>query len=568
MSSILTSFDMLGINIGFRFNGNIKYRTKVGGFLTLCLLVTSIITISFFGQIYLSGEESRQIYSKEKLWNSQNLELTEDFVFALSTKIKGKNSKSSNIWEISSIYNQLNNFKSEANYTIIPFYDCNISHWPNEVNYQFNNLNINESLCFKISNVKLKGNPNTELFNYISLQYNMLIDENDLTNTTLIERQISDEFPVATLYFLESSYQINNKSIEKVLSINSININVTYGDAKEVDVLISEDKTRLSIDKLIFSENKEYSNYVVTSFREKVSVRAIGQTNSLKFNIISSNERNIVSISFMSFSEMLARIGGILQNLILLMSIFNYTRSYFNYERKQVNKLNEKISEDYQFNNFIKIFEFSNKKQVKTNLEQDIVDLEINRGTKATMDKVFSEDNQTRTIFNKKEIISSIKTNTFLKKEIKEKLNVSEISLKLDNMKSKIGSLLTKNNKLLNFNFYSWFLFKYCKFCVCKCCKNLTDKKIIFQEIQSHLNDILDIENAARRFFDLELLKYVLLDETQYYFFNKSSFISSISSIKNIKVEPFSDIKDKIRVFKELKNKSSINEKIHSLVLY
>ena len=500
MSSILTSFDMIGIYIGFRFNGNIKYRTKVGGFLTLCLMVTSIITIYLFGQIYLSGEESRQLYAKEKLWNSQNFSLTEDFVVALSTKIKGKNHKSSNIWKITSIYNELNNFKSFANYTSIPYFNCNESHWPPEVKYQYNNLNLNESICFKFNSFKLKGNLDTELFNYISIQYSMLIDESNLSNTTLIEREISEENPVATLYFLKSSYNINRKSIDKLLSIRSININVTYGNAKEVDVLVSEDKTKLSVDKLIFSENKEYSNYVVASFRERVSVRAIGQTNSLTFNIIPSNERNIVSISFMNFSEMLARIGGIIQNLILLMSILNYIRSYFNYERNQMNKLNEKISEDYQINNFFNVSESSNSNKIKMNFEQN-PDLEVNRSIKTLYDKV-PEVNQSKAIINKKEIVNiNLKINTFLKNKAKDRLNDNKSSSKGDDIKTKINRIIMRNNKLINFNFFIWFILKYFPFCVCKCCKNLTDKKYIFLEIESHLNDILNMENAAKRFF-------------------------------------------------------------------
>ena len=86
----LMLIDALGTFTGLRFDGNNRYKTGLGGFITVFIIIATIVTVSFFGQIYISGSEISQINNSIKYWDSQTIKLEEKFQFALVNKWGGK----------------------------------------------------------------------------------------------------------------------------------------------------------------------------------------------------------------------------------------------------------------------------------------------------------------------------------------------------------------------------------------------------------------------------------------------------------------------------------------------
>lgn len=348
----LLKFDALGNNLGVRFHGFNRMRSSLGGFFTILLFLISIVTIGFFMNIYLAGTEIKQISSIVKYWDSQNITVNNSFKFAVDTRYSGEY-VNKDTWEINAYFVTISKQQNAIKYKLLETVECKMSDWE-EVEYQYHILNIKSAQCFNTTGLSLSGNFNTEIFQYITVQYSLKINETNQSNAIEVERAISREQPVASLYFVEGIFEIKSKDYSSKLFINSVNINLTYFDAKEMDILISSDQVITNEDNLIVNHPTVHDMYVIALAREKVSVRTFGAHNSLAFNLISSNTRNVSIINFMTFSEMLARIGGILQNLITLLFLTNYIKNYWSFEYYKFSEVVSRLKSDAKIKETIK----------------------------------------------------------------------------------------------------------------------------------------------------------------------------------------------------------------------
>ena len=345
----LLVFDALGTFIGMRFDGYNRKRSLMGGFLTLFFVTVAIVTIAFFANIYLSGKEISQITNIQKFWDSQDISVGSTFQFAISNKYSGKPSKREDIWGIQAYYVNMNVFENKFNFSEVSKIQCNETKWQ-KANEQFNLLNLNEAFCFEVEGLNLSGNSNTEIFNYISIRYTLLVNLTDSQNQTEVRQLISQNTPFVSVYFLEGVFEITGKTSNPKNFINSKNINITYSNVKELDMSISEDELIINYDKLIVNDPVTYKDYVLAEALEKISVRDVySQTNSLTINFIASKNKSVSTINFMTFSEMLARAGGIIQNIITFFFLMNYINNYWGFEINHFNTIFERIENDLKF---------------------------------------------------------------------------------------------------------------------------------------------------------------------------------------------------------------------------
>lgn len=577
----LANFDALGTIVGLRFKGNNRLRSKLGGFLTIFIAIVIITTVGFFFRVYLSGSEMSQINNIVKYWNSQVVDLTDKFQIAVMTKFGGNVKNQNEIWKIEAFYVE-NNLKSRSNnYTSLNIIPCEIDNW-SSVSYQYNLLNLNEALCVDTSNITLLGNYNTEIFKYVKIQYILKVD---LTNATLSAKSktmVGNEMPVSTLFFLEGSYEINGKDSIISYFINSVNVNVTWSNIKDIEIFTSNDEIRKTLDRIIYNDNTVDNIFVINQANEKISVRPDLNTNSLSYRIMASNKKNILTVNFMTISEMFARIGGIVQNLLMVLFLINYLMTFWTYDLNKLNEVVYHLSNDYLLldprvkRDYIQSNEMNASKLEKSNVKLTLVNkinfipnksfnqratshrfLDINQTNVAqtekndpyqefseNSDKIESQQSRLKLDMNNLEALNN-KDNLNLKKvgpsdvDAQKNLGSNERKLIIEsgqitpnsvkNVKAELNPFslsvfgflemnesikyLIDNKKKVLFNLSSFLCFRYLEF-LGPCCYS-KHKKYIYDFAEDYLNKVLEISNAEKNHLHLQLLKYLLFNETQ-----------------------------------------------------
>ena len=319
--------DALGTTVGIRYKGYNRTRTLFGGVMSIFMILITLVTVSFFGHMYISGSEISMMNNVFKYWNSQNITLTEDFKIAFSNQYAGKQMLRSDLWSISAEYVKYNSTNRLMNSTAIKLEQCNIKNW-SKAESQFRQLKMEDALCLNTTGLDLRGNYNTELFEFTRITFTLVPNLTDPVVNTLLDKEIGELMPLATLFMLEGVTQLDQKKFVDNYFINAINVNLTFWNIKDIEVAISEDEVQMSNDKIILSEIITNKHYVASSVTEKISVRPTAFKKSLSFIIQSSNKKNVSIISFMSFSEMLARIGAIVQNILTICMLVSYMKTY------------------------------------------------------------------------------------------------------------------------------------------------------------------------------------------------------------------------------------------------
>jgi hypothetical protein len=74
------------------------------------------------------------------------------------------------------------------------------------------------------------------------------------------------------------------------------------------------------------------------SFRDSVSVRTPDQNNALDINIMCSKKKQIINLSYMQLSEMIANVSAISNSLILLFDYFVSRLNYSIFQREVIDE--------------------------------------------------------------------------------------------------------------------------------------------------------------------------------------------------------------------------------------
>lgn len=244
----------------------------------------------------------------------------------------------------------------------------------------------------------------------------------------------------------------------------------------------------------------------------------------------------------MTFSEMLARIGAIIQNLLTLFSIINYFVSYWNCDKHKMNELLNKIYNDTKkYSHYNQIL---NAQVKKKNNENDISNSKLN------INELNKYDSQVRELSNNSKNISfkSKSNNASLIGTIKkseEELKVKSITIEI------IHDLINQvdNCGHIKFSFCNYLYNKY------------ISSSTLFKFINNYYSKSMDVENLERLYFQFNLLKFIMFNNQQLHLFEKIPFLNGTNKIKEI-----NSIKIEENLNIELSDESDYNKKL--LLLY
>lgn len=597
LSSLLCC-DALGTTVGIRYKGYNRTRTVFGGVMSILMILITLVTVSFFGHMYISGSEISMMNNVFKFWNSQNITLTEDFKIAFSNQYAGKQMLRDDLWSISAEYVKYNSTNRVMNSTTINLEKCNINNW-SKAESQFKQLKMEDALCLNTTGLDLRGNYNTELFEFTRITFTLVPNLTDPVINTLLDKEIGELMPLATLFMLEGVTQLDKKKFIDNYFINAINVNLTFRNIKDIEVAISEDEVQMSNDKIILSETITNKHYVAASVTEKISVRPTAFKKSLSFIILSSNKKNVSTISFMSFSEMLARIGAIVQNILTICMLVSYLKTYWTCEHDHLNDILARMCDDHKrcagkyATNVDKmihmdktnIINSQNEGMQKESQLSEMIRMNsqdndgINYNVSINLDKLAlkdqevknsqaSQNSSNKAVVNKPDDKSSnilnINKSTGLKTYIsksekkqnrqEKKLNLNKDDL-YDSISMSVNPLRLKPDVTLikellknmdqsgnaNFTFGSYFYNKYISsFGSIRlfnfCCKKSINQSDLFFFINNYLNSALEVYGFEKRYFQFELLKYILLNTQQIELFEKIPFIAGNGILKQIEI--------------------------------
>lgn len=463
--------DVFGSVTGIRYSGHHRLRTNLGGFMSVLLIVVSLITIGFFGNLYLSGSQISQGIYELKFWNSQNFIISNDFQFALNTKYDNKTQGDfcGDFWKLEMFYINYDFKKNSLYKTPLNYTKCQRESWK-EVTDQFDFFGLDKAICANANGLEISGNINTKNFRFIRLTYTLNIDINNEAHNECIKSEINSSFfPISTLYFKEGVFEITGKQSKPAFYINSVAINIAYDNVKDLDILISQDELKINEDRLFFTVPILTQAYVIQDYREKVSLRTPNQPHSLSINLISSQKRKIITINFMGFAEMLARIGGIMQSILGIFFIINYVRNYWVFELNQFNTLFNQLENDFnlkstfiplrnKIENSLANFRNDNDMNNCLNIMSHISHKNINNQQKQS-----NKTNNVINRFNEEDQIHSkkINTNTFRRKSMEDiiDINLCKQPEHVSKRESTVNKLMKnlkilKNLKIQNSNFH------------------------------------------------------------------------------------------------------------------
>lgn len=536
------NFDALGTIIGFRFKGNNRNRTELGGILTIFVFVITLITLIFFGNIYLTGSEISQFSTIIKYWNSQNITLNEDFQVAILTRYNGSIMERDDIWKIDFFY--VETIISTGYYleTPIPTRYCNRSDW-NKVDSQFSFLNLNKGLCFDSNNLLIMGNYNTDVFKFIKVTYTLMIDLEDPEKTAFYSEEISNLSPVTSLFFMEGAFEVTGKDSQPTYFINSVNVNATWGDAKDIEIFVSQDSVKISQDRLIFTDNREIRQFVLSNSIEKISVRPDNKRNSLSYKIMSANKLSILKVNFMTLSEMLARIGGIVQNLLTLIIVMNYFRTYWDFEIRHINSILEKLTVDFLICNLSKDDKNEPQSSESSNTTRK----------RSQYDERYS--------YKKKD------------KETEECLLLMKKDLNPFNLKkthSFSGLIVSeiRNHRKLRISFAEYFNYKYLNDSCLLCLKKFTGRKqSVYNFANNYLTKSIEVDNSEKVYSQFQALKYLTMSSEELELFENLPLMHVDQIID--KIGELSNTRERLRIPKlnieKLAADSSLAQKLIGL---
>ena len=88
---------------------------------------------------------------------------------------------------------------------------------------------------------------------------------------------------------------------------------------------------KLNVDDSYFfaSAPRIYQNFMIDNFRDLVSVRTEHQKEALLVNLLSSKNKQVINITYIQLSELLANVGAVINIIIFFITLFgDYVNHY------------------------------------------------------------------------------------------------------------------------------------------------------------------------------------------------------------------------------------------------
>lgn len=539
MVFFLVPLDIFGTTTGFRYDGYSSKKTVFGGIMSIGFFILILLGVIYYSLLYLNGLEFTQINSIIRYPESQVLTFNRNYTIAIKTRYSSGKVDRSDLWTIIAeriIYNQSSGYYQ---YEKLPIDICTKNDWKN-VESQYDFLQLNDSYCINFKDQVIKGNLNAEIREYIQISYILNEEYKNHTKRKWFEDEFNREKAVSTLYFIED-YMVHEDHLTPYISsfINSIYSNLTYSNSKKIKLFLSENELHEHNTNFFWDNRLDEKMMQLEDMYKKASNRPEEASTILSYVFQSSNKKHITVINYISISEICARFGAILQFTYLAIYGVNFLIISWGYEIMTFNRLFDKMK------NEVKLIMFND---VRVSLIPQVKTITEKSEAKNSDEQNRLESNENLIFFHKiskNRKILNLKENKrirIIEPKEKAKCNSHEVEDLSNNINRnvKIVNFLKKvvrnednlgNRSFSKLTLCKYLLYKYfsCLFNI-KCLQNKCPDQIschqVYQYVDSYLTEALEIDNIERNYFQLEMLKQVLLTNEQRYYFSKIPLIS------------------------------------------
>ncbi len=324
---LLTDIDFCCSIVGLSYKGNQRYKSWLGGVLSIAIVISFIIIVTYYLNEFFSRSTSKMAFEDMKYWNAPENHLSKDFTLAVMMQYKGVNQFRDDLIMTEAYY--YNKTESNLNISRLNFIPCDRSLFINNEEY-FDKLELEKAKCINFTNITIEGTSVTDILKYVQIKYLLCLDGKECHPRDEQEELFQELKPITYIYFLDTAFQTNNKKEKVTHFVNYIEVNVTYKNAKVTNIYFSENEMQVDESYFFSSPPKKFIYPMIDSYRDLVSVRTEQQTEALNINLMSSKNKQIISISYMQLSELLANIGALINILMfMIMGLGNYINHYF-----------------------------------------------------------------------------------------------------------------------------------------------------------------------------------------------------------------------------------------------
>ena len=349
--SFLKKIDFIGVSPRIFYKGDFRYKTSIGGFLSLGLLIFVLIISSYFFYIFISRKSFTIYENIVTISRTKKVYSKEDFSIIVLDKYYRKIENSSKIYSIyadiwtDKRYKENGTLYSKTEIFPISIEKCNISTYENYDLWKNEKL-INDSICFSEESIKNNINStgvygetgNTGIVFWISLCTNNTF-KNDCYPFEKSKEILDNVFIYVKL--LDVYFNHNNLKNNAVPYIRSDLIQASSSIYKREWYLFQEVEY-MSDEGILFFNHKKKNLTTLSSTYNSIDDRHNPTVNNSFFalSLNMDGTKKIINRKYYKIQDLFSDINGLFQLGYIIVFCLNYI---YCYNRMNENIINENI---------------------------------------------------------------------------------------------------------------------------------------------------------------------------------------------------------------------------------
>jgi hypothetical protein len=338
-------FDYLGNVFGFTYDDSMRYQTNCGGFLSLILGLLSIIVVCWMGITLFDRTNPLLVQDVAKNQVPPTVYFENRFNIAMRISAGSDNLyKDLDMITIKLVVNYVydSNF-SNITTSELSLYQCTPDKFPPNVRDDYDNMNLNHSLCPDLNGYKIEGDFLSLHNTFLQIQFEMC--ENDpITGTstrgngikckshTEIMDFLQNNSVKAHIFYTDSNYISKNYDDPLDTYISNYNINIFFYTQRESHLFFTLSNLTSDDTYFFLSPSKRYFSSISNSaIQERAAYREYNMNDFVILNIQSDDNVSTINRSYNGFADIAANVGAILNLVMLYFSsvVFLITRIQF-----------------------------------------------------------------------------------------------------------------------------------------------------------------------------------------------------------------------------------------------
>lgn len=316
----MENLDLFGSIVGLTYKNGHKYRSKVGGALSLFVFTVCLAMIIFYGKKFLDRDYPSMTIEEVKYGDPQEIR-TDNLKLVVMMKYFGRSEFHFDVFKPEVFHRSMNYTSGNLTERKLNQVNCTSNMFP-ESESEFSKLELNKGLCVDLNNTSIRGSSLNDQYDYLAVKFSMCLDEDGCMNSAELPDFIRNSKPVGIIYFEDKILQPKNKYQFVKKFINNFDVLMTFDDFKFSNVYLSQSEMNIEKGYFIASNIEIISETTFDSFRDSVSVRTPDQKESLTINVMSSKKSHIINIRYMQLSELIANICAISGNIFVFLTYF------------------------------------------------------------------------------------------------------------------------------------------------------------------------------------------------------------------------------------------------------